>query len=287
MMNVVRRAFERFASRKTEDSPAAEPPKSPDRDPIPDQTRLGIELSTHLWHALDEVYSDLLVRSEIRCIVCDYASPRSTFSIKTDTCLFGGGFLERYECPSCQCVFGAKKYLDLSEEAVSADYSFLYSYYSEADSTENEIRTFQSLAPRSDGVYLDWGCGGAWSRTISTLRNSGWEIWGYEPSSPRSENFVVRTRDEITGRFHGIFSNNVIEHFRSPVEEFRYFHTLLRDDGVMAHSSPCYDLNYTFTRFHTLFLLGRSPHVLAERCGFKVMEKIEDGEYINVVYKKV
>lgn len=97
---------------------------------------------------------------------------------------------------------------------------------------------------------------------------------------------MVNNRKEISARFNGLFSNNVIEHFRNPVDVFWEFHGLLVDDGVMAHSSPCYENNYTFTRFHTLFLIGNSPHVLAERAGFKVIDRIKDGEYINVVFQK-
>jgi hypothetical protein len=85
----------------------------------------------------------------------------------------------------------------------------------------------------------------------------------------------------------GIFSNNVIEHFRNPVEQFRQFHSLLIEGGKMAHSSPCYEYAYPFTRFHTVFLLGRSPEVLAALSGFRIVDRIKDGEYINVVFEKV
>ena len=71
----------------------------------------------------------------------------------------------------------------------------------------------------------------------------------------------------ISVKFDAIFSNNVIEHFRDPVAQFEDFKTILANDGRMAHSSPCYEYAYPFTRFHTLFLIGKSPHVLAERTG--------------------
>jgi hypothetical protein len=53
----------------------------------------------------------------------------------------------------------------------------------------------------------------------------------------------------------------------------------------MAHSSPCYEYAYPFTRFHTLFLLGRSAHVLAEATGFRLKNQTKDGEYINLVFE--
>ena len=37
---------------------------------------------------------------------------------------------------------------------------------------------------------------------------------------------------------------------------------------------------YPFIRFHTLFLLGKSPQALAERTGFKAREATQDGEHI-------
>jgi hypothetical protein len=251
-----------------------------------DPLALALDHERHLWKTIDELYDQILPNSVLTCIVCEHSDRRDGFGIHHDECVFGGGHLERYECPDCGCIFGTKKYLDLPEAAVDADYRFLYSRYSESDSTENEIRTFHSLMPQKDGLFLDWGCGGAWSKTIANLRLEGWDVWGYEPSAPMSGDHVVNNRAEISARFNGLFSNNVIEHFRNPVEIFRDFHSLLVDGGLMAHSSPCYEKNYTFTRFHTLFLTGNSPHVLAKRTGFEVIDENRRGEYINFVFRK-
>ena len=94
------------------------------------------------------------------------------------------------------------------------------------------------------------------------------------------------SRGEISANFLGIFSNNVIEHFRDPVSQFNDFREILKPGGSMAHSSPCYDYSYDFTRFHTLFLLGKSPYVLAERTGFSATETVRDGEYISFVFRR-
>ena len=239
------------------------------------------------WHVLDKAYETTLPYRQLRCIVCDYMEVRDHFEIVNDRCMFGGGKLERYRCPKCDCIFGPQKYLDLDESFITSDYQLLYSNYSESDSTSNEIKTFESLSPRPGGLFLDWGCGRAWSKTITSLRHDGWNVWGYEPSVPATSGFIIKHRDEISSRFDGIFSNNVIEHFREPVVQFKEFHQILKDGGVMAHSSPCYDQSYTFSRFHTLFLLGRSPHVLAERTGFKVVDSVRDGEYINFVFSRI
>lgn len=239
------------------------------------------------WKALDSAYDATLKLRQLRCIVCDRTAEWGAWERVVDHCMFGGGKLERYRCPGCDCVFGPQKYLDLDEAFVARDYRLLYSRYSEGDSTANEIRTFESLGPVRNGVYLDWGCGGTWSRTVRDLREAGYDVWGFEPSAEASGDFVVNHRHAIAARFDGIFSNNVIEHFRDPVAQFRDFHSLLKEGGAMAHSSPCYEYSYAFSRFHTLFLLGRSASVLAERTGFRLHEQVRDGEYINIVFTRV
>jgi hypothetical protein len=90
---------------------------------------------------------------------------------------FGGGELERYGCPQCGCVLGAQKYLDLDESFVDLEYQLLYSRYSEGDSTDNEIMTFQSISPVNGGIYLDWavvGCGaGRLSNSLARVSTFG------------------------------------------------------------------------------------------------------------------
>lgn len=238
------------------------------------------------WQAIDRTYEALLPTMELRCIVCGHRDGRSGFKVHTSQCQFGGGRLERYQCPKCEAVFGPQKYLDLDENFVTADYDLLYSRYCESDSTANELKTFQSTSPKPGRLYLNWGCG-AWCKTIPKLRAEGFDVWGYEPSAPKTDGVIVKERGVISVKFDAIFSNNVIEHFRDPVAQFEDFKTILANDGRMAHSSPCYEYAYPFTRFHTLFLIGKSPHVLAERTGFKAREATRDGEYINFVFERL
>lgn len=241
---------------------------------------------TAFWHALDVAYDASLPHRDITCIVCEHTDRRSGYEIVIDKCIFGGGKLERYRCPTCDCIFGAQKYLDLDDDFVNADYQLLYARYSEGETASNEIRTFHSMSPRKDRIYLDWGCG-ANSKTLQTVRAEGFTVWGFEPSLAQSTSMIFNHRDQLPPALDGIFSNNVIEHFRSPIAQFKEFHGLLTKDGIMAHSSACYEYAYPFTRFHTLFLLGRSPDVLAERTGFAVKDVVRDGEYINYLFAKV
>jgi SAM-dependent methyltransferase len=170
------------------------------------------------------------------------------------------------------------KYLDLPEPIVEADYRLLYQSYTEGDSTEQELRAFHALDPKPGGLYLNWGSG-AWSTSVERLRAEGWDVWGYEPHAETSSPFVVKTRGEVSARFDGVFSNNVIEHLRDPAAQFRAFQSVLKPGGRMAHASPCYDWRYPFTRFHVFFPMGRAPEALAARTGYRVVGREDDGDY--------
>ena len=240
------------------------------------------------WSALDTAYGPILAQRPLTCIVCGHTAGRDGFEIREDRCYFGGGRLERYVCPGCDCVFGPQKYLDLDEAFVGKDYQVLYSRYAEGDSTENELRAFRALKPEAGGRYLDWGAGGGWNRTLEMLTREGWTVIAHEPNAGEAvAESGAQVWDGASGGFDGIFSNNVIEHFRDPIAQFRKFHELLKPGAKMAHASPCYDYCFAFTRFHSVFLLGRSPHILAERTGFRVVDHERDGEYINYVFQRV
>ena len=240
----------------------------------------------HHWRTLDLIYDRELRSRELACIICGESGDRDHFEIVEDQCAFGGARLERYRCPSCECVFGAQKFIDLPPELVDLDYRLLYSRYREGDTTDNEVRTFHSLNPERGKTYLNWGSGGAWNRTIAVLRAEGWDIWGYEPSASGGNDFVIAEKAALP-EVDGIISNNVIEHFFDPVQQFREFHALLKPGALMAHSTACYDYLYPFSRFHTVFLLGKSPEVLAQRSGFEIVSRERDGEYINVVFRRI
>jgi hypothetical protein len=239
------------------------------------------------WATMDRLDELTLGGRRMICPICDRAELREALETRVDRCRFGGGRLERYVCPGCGCVYGPAKYRDLGADFIDADYSLLYADYSEADSTESEIRAFRSIDPRIGGLYLNWGCG-RWSQAIPRLRAQGYDVWGYEPTAlPEMSAFVISQRDQISARFEGIFSNNVIEHMLQPVQEFRYFHSILTSGARMAHASPCYRYDYAFSRFHVIFLTGDSPYVLAERSGFGVIAREEDGEFINCVFERL
>src|SRR5689334_8652958 len=114
------------------------------------------------------------------------------------------------------------------------------------------LRAFEALRPRRDGVYLNWGPG-ARSASVERRRARGHDVWGYEPHADVDSPFVARRREEISARFDGIFSNNVIEHLVDPAAQFREFHHLSKNGGRMAHASPCYAWSFAYSRFHVFF----------------------------------
>jgi hypothetical protein len=139
------------------------------------------------WKALDVAYEAISPHRPLCCVVCGHAAGRDGFEIREDRCYFGGGKLERYACPACDCVFGPQKYLDLDEAFVVRDYQVLYSRYAEGDSTENELRAFRALEPDKGGRYLDWGAGGGWNRTLAVLTGEGWNLVAHEPHAATSD----------------------------------------------------------------------------------------------------
>ncbi|MCC7266012.1 MAG: methyltransferase [Caulobacteraceae bacterium] len=230
------------------------------------------------WSLVDRLYARTPLPETAACLACGFSQKLARFARRHDACVFGGAALERLACPKCGCVFGPLKYLQTPPEVVEADYRLLYAHYSEGDSTEQEIRAFHALQPKPGGLYLNWGSG-AWSASVDRLRAEGWDVWGYEPHAEVTSPFVVRNKGEISARFDGIFSNNVIEHLFDPLAQFAEFKGYLKPDGRMAHASPCYDWLYAFTRFHVFFPLGEAPRRLAERSGFSLVGAEDDGEF--------
>ncbi len=237
------------------------------------------------WNLLDRFYEGTAAVGMAECLACGQARKLGEFAVRIDECMFAGGRLERLECPACGCVFGPLKYLKLPETLIAADYRLLYAHYQEGDSTEAELRAFELLEPKKGELYLNWGSGG-WSRSVEILRDRGYDVWGYEPNAASESPFVVKSRAEISARFHGIFSNNVIEHFLSPAEQFRDFHGILTPDGRMAHASPCYRWSYAFTRFHVFFPLANAPEALAARTGFHAEAAADEDEFRAFVFRR-
>ena len=220
-----------------------------------------------------------------RCPLCGYEAARERFALYRSQCIFGGGRLLRFQCPQCDLIFGPDKMLRLSEEELRQEYEWHYRVFAEGDSSAQEMRAFFSLNPSRSGVYLNYGAG-AWSRTMTLLRNEGWRVFAFEPhgSAHSGSPEVIATKAELSAlKFDGLFSNNLLEHLRDPVGELRFMARLLKPGAAMAHATPCFRYAYEYTRFHLYFYPGRSREVLMNRAGLSMVDFIEDGDFMNAV----
>jgi hypothetical protein len=271
------------------------------RPDAPDGLRHRIALR---WAIVDDLDRRLPYRDTLQCPLCGHqggaarpaaghgsgqaqqlSASLSSFSTRVSYCIFGGGDLIRYACPSCDLIFGPEKMLALSEHALAEEYEWHYRAYREGDSTEQELRAFYALKPRRDGIYLNWGAGD-WSRTLDVLRSEGWNAVGFEPhpsGAPARPGVMTDWRQISAMRFDGIFSNNVLEHLRYPLRELRVMAGLLAPGGRMSHATPCFAYRYEFTRFHIFFYLGRSQSLLAQKSGLSIVSHEADGDFINLV----
>lgn len=221
------------------------------------------------------------------CPLCEQVGPEAEFAGPASHCIFGGGHLQRNRCPGCGLIFGADKMFALTAAELSQDYAWHYKAYAEGDSTPQEVRAFHALQPVRGRRYLNFGAG-AWSRSVEQLRAEGWDVWSYEPhAAPSGALFpmISDARQLATMRFDGIFSNNVLEHFRHPVQELSFMATLLKPGGRMAHATPCFEYKYEYTRFHLFFFTGRSRDVLTAKAGLTLVDFVNDGDFMCAVWK--
>ena len=226
-------------------------------------------------------------QKSLLCPLCEHEAPKQKFKQLTSHCIFGGGTLVRYACPCCALVFGPDKMLRLTEDELSQDYEWHYKVYNEVDSTPVELQAFYSLNLIKEGVYLNYGAG-SWSSSVPKLRAEGWNVFAFEPhvAAPAQADFVISNQEQLQQmRFDGIFSNNVLEHLRWPVRELSAMAALLKEDGRMAHVTPCYDYLFEYTRFHLFFYVGQSRNLLIEKAGLQELSYFEDGIFKCSVMK--
>lgn len=250
-----------------------------------DLLRQQISTKWELFDCLERLISD---EDNIEtCPLCFHEGRREIFPVLETHCIFGGGRLKRFQCPECDVIFGAKKMFAMNAAELTQEYESHYRIFHEGDSTEQEIRAFYLLNPTKDGVYLNYGAGG-WSKSVQILRGQGWNVYAFEPHNSAASNFdyLLRSKDNLLKiKFDGIFSNNVLEHFRYPLEELTFMGNILKPNAQMSHATPCFEYLYEYTRFHLFFFLGRSKTLLAEKTGLVLSDFVVDGEFMCVLYK--
>ena len=244
--------------------------------------RHQISAKWELMHRMERLQTP---ERQLTCALCGHSGPPETFAQLDSTCIFEGGKISRHQCPTCEVIFGSSLMMSLSKEELSNEYEWHYRVFSEGDSTEQELRAFHALNPERDKKYVNWGSG-AWSRSVEVLRAGGWQVFGYEPhgSAGGEGDAILRSLDELVAlKPSGIYSNNVLEHLRHPIDELKTMSSLLPTGGMMSHATPCFEYRFEFTRFHLFFFLGRSRHILADRAGLKMVDYVVDGDFMNLL----
>ena len=251
-----------------------------------DTVGFGLEKAVqNKWKLIDKYYRE---PDTFVCPICGAVIPTREADIRQSEDIFGGGKLVRYCCPSCGAVVGPNKMLDLSDEELSEEYGIHYQINVEGGSSEAEKETFMDLKPEKGKRYLNYGCGG-WNDSIGELRKDGYDVWGFDPYAPNTSEHILTDINELEKmKFDGIFSHDLLEHLRNPVQTFQLFAKILKPDGLMAHSTACYKYVYEYDRFHLIFYTGNAVQVLCERTGFEVIDRIEDDDRLvyNWIYRK-
>jgi len=237
--------------------------------------RALIQQRWEIYGSLDSARFD---NCDFPCPICGQSINSSRATKYETECIFLGGRLIRYGCDHCGVITGPLKMYALGQEEFDLDYVQHYTVFSEGDTTEFEKLAFFQMQPEKSKIYLNYGCG-TWSRSLEELRSEGWNVYGYEPYAEAASAPHILTSEEVVKsmRFDGIFSNNVLEHYRNPLDVLKFQKSLLKDaSSIMVHATPCYEYLYEYTRFHVNFYLGNSIHVLCRQAGLEAFGRHED-----------
>jgi hypothetical protein len=203
----------------------------------------------------------------MKCPICNFEGDFE--EIKTYDQFSNDSELIRHQCKNCQLIFGSEKMLKLSSEELSKQYVELYKNYSECDTTNVQVEIFNKCFLKP-GKYLNIGSG----KTNLAKHLPNIDLYEYDPYTEKLHDKSINSLDEVIkiGPFDGIFTHNVLEHYQNPIEELKLHGSLLKDDGMIVHSTVCYDYECVNTRFHLFFYLGKSTEYLASRAGLKLVD---------------
>jgi hypothetical protein len=224
-----------------------------------------------------------------KCRICNTELDLDKCHFFKSKCFINNIDLIRHKCTTCGVIFGTLDMINGTTEKTKQDYVSLDLVYKESNAVEYETRTFMSLNPKKDGIYLNFGSGNACS-TINNLRSQGWNIIGYEPYLPNSSPNIIKNKEDLLKyKFDGIMSNNLLEHLQDPVQDLLFMKSLLKGKtDLMARSTPCYKYCCEISKYHLYFFVDKSIEYLCLNSGLFVVKTIQEntpcGEYINYVY---
>jgi hypothetical protein len=202
----------------------------------------------------------------MKCPICDFEDDFNI--IKACDQFNNNNELIRHQCKNCQLIFGPNEMIKLSSEELSKQYIKLYRDYSECDTTNIQVDIFNKCFLKP-GKYLNIGSG-----KTNLAKHLNIDLYEYDPYIEKLHNKSINSLDEVIkiGPFDGIFTHNVLEHYQNPIDELKFHSSLLKDDGMIVHSTVCYNYVYADTRFHLFFYLGKSTEYLANKAGLKLVD---------------
>lgn len=229
---------------------------------------------------------------DLTCYICDFYGKTDEYKFMLAQDIFHAGTLIRFKCPKCGVIFGDMWFLLLSLEEIGNDYTDLYSYYKEGDTTLCIYETLKSIGilNKSDKSkkILDYACG-RWNNIISKLNNDGYDVKGYDKYIKSNNPNILNSIDGI--KFDIIYSNNFIEHVINPVNDLNNILVNLNDDGILILISPCFEYVIEYSHFNTFFFVDNSLDYLCNKLNIKqihsVKIKLSDGSFsIAKIFKK-
>ena len=194
-------------------------------------------------------------------------------------CIFTNVHIYRFQCQNCDLIFGPVDMINLPQQQLIEKYKNLYMNYKESDSTDREVKTFLSMMPDKNKLYLNYGSG-IWSKSSQIIKDMGYNIDCYDFSFNNSD--LIKDK-----KYDGIMSHNVIEHFQSPLKMFNYFSSILKSSGCMIHASPCYKYCYEYSIFHLYFFVGKSLEILSNKSNFCLEHIFEESDFIIKKFTKM
>ena len=200
---------------------------------------------------------------EMSCYVCDFNINIPSCKIYKDNDMFEAGELTRYQCPNCDVIFGDLRFLNMTIDEISKDYEDVYSYYDESDTSKYILDILNTINLGKQKTYLDYACGKTY-KTLNLLNSNGYNTYGFdsyvEMDHPK---FLSKINNDM--KYDVIYSSNFIEHVINPVDDLNKLINLLDTNGKLVMISPCWEYCYSFTHYHTFFLIGKSVKYLCDR----------------------
>jgi hypothetical protein len=180
----------------------------------------------------------------LQCYICDYYGDISNYKILKTNDIFHAGELIRYQCPVCDVIFGDLRFLTLPLYEINNDYSDLYSYYKEGDTTKYVLQCIDKIDIFKDKSkkYLDYACGD-WNKVVETLSKQGYDIKGYDKYV--NNNNILNNIDNLM--FDVIYTNNYFEHIIHPIQDLNKIIEHININGYLILITPCCEYVYEYT----------------------------------------